>query len=177
MLAETDLGLGLAGIALLVALASLYVGQLKRADVQIIDLQRRPVGTKGSTRRDEGPPIRALAVLQTAVLNTGARSGVLTDLRATRVDDSLMSVIGCTPDPNWRDGVAGAKAIAGGESIPMVIELEVEFKDVSVDAWRTGSFTSFEAELTYTYIRGRRFRRAITRTLRVPVPLEGLVAT
>jgi hypothetical protein len=60
MLAETDLGLGLAGIALLVALASSYVGQLKRADIQIIDLKKRPVGTKGSTLRDEGPAGKGL---------------------------------------------------------------------------------------------------------------------
>jgi hypothetical protein len=59
--------------------------------------------------------------------------------------------------PELGDGVAGAKAIAGGEAVPMVIELAVEFKDASVDAWQKGSFASFEAKLTYTDIRGRRF--------------------
>ena len=76
------LPLALAGGAFIVALVSLYLGSVKRADIRMIALPGLPVFLPNQERRDEGPPVRADVAVRVAVINSGARPGAWQRLRA-----------------------------------------------------------------------------------------------
>ena len=166
----------LATIAIVIALLSLYLGNLKRADIQMIVLSEQPRLMKEQQRRDQGPPVSAEISVPVAIVNSGARAGVMTELDVKRKTDPFVSIEGCNPDPNWRDGFLGALPVAAGESRAQNVEVAARFPDGSVEAWRIGEFQAFDVVLTYSYIRGARYRRTAHRKVPVHVSLDGIVA-
>jgi hypothetical protein len=169
------IGLLLAAAAFLVAIASLYVGSLKRADISMIVLTDRRATLHQQQNRAEGPPIWGEVRIPTVVINSGARPGVLTDLRVERVDGTYFTIEGGRPDPNFRDSSRGAMPLLSGESQVVVVEVTIRFPDEAVSAWKAGSFRSFNVELSYSYLRGRRVRATVKRKVTATVVVDDIV--
>lgn len=167
--------LTLAAAAFTVALVSLYLGNLKRADIQLLWLKDRPFSIFNQKHRDEGPPEFCELRVPIAIINSGARPGVIVGLDVYRTQDPFFAIHGCSPDPNFRDGALGALAVLGGESQVIVVQVTVAFPEEAVTAWRDGVFRSFDILVTYRYLRGRRVRPTLTRSVEVRVPLEAVV--
>jgi hypothetical protein len=69
----SEVSLALATVALLIAVLSLYLGNLKRADIRMIWLSERDQSLRDHQRRDEGPPIFAALPFSVVVINSGSR--------------------------------------------------------------------------------------------------------
>jgi hypothetical protein len=169
------ISLALATGAFVVAVLSLYLGNLRRADVEMIVLSHRPIQLGSQKRRDEGPPERGEIRVPVAVINSGARPGVLTGLDVKRSRGPFFEIEGCTPEPNFRDGELGARALLSGESAVIIASVATRFPDEAVGAWRTGAFRSFDIVLSYSYLKGKKVRPTSTRKLTVRVPVDQIV--
>jgi hypothetical protein len=168
----------LASAAFIVAVVSLYVGNLRRADIEILHLPGRPYLGMNQQRREEGPPVRAELNVPVVAINLGARPGVLTGLDVERSVAPLYTIEGCHPtNPNWRDGAAGAFPLLSGESHVMIVAVTMSFPEESVAAWRDGRFSSFEIVLTYSFMKGRRIRPTSSRRFKVEVAVDTIAAT
>jgi hypothetical protein len=166
----------LATAAFIVAVASLYFGNLRRADIEM-NAPGRPYFASHK-RREEGPPVRGELHVPVVVINVGARPGVLTGLDVVRTTGPFCVIESCHPtNPNWRDGAAGVWPLLSGESHVMIVAVTTSFPEESIAAWRDRRFRSFEIELTYTFLKGRRIRPTATRTLKVEVPVDSISAT
>jgi hypothetical protein len=166
----------LASAAFFVAVVSLYVGNLRRADIEM-HLPGRPYLGMNQERREEGPPVRAELNVPVVAINLGARPGVLTWLDVERTVTPLYTIEGCHPtNPNWRDGGAGAFPLLSGESHVMIVAVTMSFAEEAVDAWRGGRFRSSYVVFTYSFLKGRRLRPT-SRTFKVQVHVDAISAT
>jgi hypothetical protein len=163
--------IGLAAGAFIVALFGLYLANVRRASIRMIAIRERPwIGD--SARRHEGLPLRAELQIPVAVVNSGARPGVVTALDAERPTGRLFAIESCNPKPNWRDGEYGALPVASGASERFIVQVATAFSDEASAAQDRGIFTSFEVVIRYSYLSGRRIRPRVDRTLTVSIPLD-----
>lgn len=166
-----------AGAAFVVALLSLYLGNVKRADIALIWLPDRPIRLGDhQVRRDEGPPQRAAIWIPVAVVNAGARPGIVTGLDVERTHTRFITIEESAPLPNFRDGALGALPVLAGETQVLIVSVTTAFAEESVAAWRSGEFSSFDIVISYSYLRGRRIRPSATRRLRVRVPVADIAS-
>jgi hypothetical protein len=169
------IGLIVAVAAFLVAIVSLYAGILRRADIRMLVLTDRHATLHNQEHRPEGPPVWGEVRIPTVVVNTGARPGVLTDLSGRREQHPFVSIEGFRPDPNFRDSSRGAMPVLSGESQVVVVEVTARFPDKAVEAWKAGTFKSFDVELSYSFVRGQRIRASATRQLTATVSVDDIV--
>lgn len=167
------LSLILASAAFVVAVVGLYLTNVRRADIDLIQVPR-PIWAREQTVREEGPPVRAELQISVAAINSGARPGVITDLIVERTSDRFFVIEGGNPNPNFRDGELGALPVLSGETRVFIVQVTTSFPEESVAGWRSGSFSSFDVTISYTFLRGRKIRRTATRRLIVPVPVAGV---
>ena len=118
----------LASAAFVVAVVSLYLGNLRRADIEISS-SGRPLMTTHQ-RRHGAPPISAELNVPLVVTNLGARPGVMTGIDAVRTATPLYAVESSYPiNPNWRDGATGVFPLLSGESHVMVLAVGLGFSE------------------------------------------------
>jgi hypothetical protein len=169
-------GIILASAAFVVAGVSLYLGNLRRADIEI-SLPGRP-WMSTHQRRHEGLLISAELNVPLVVTNLGARPGVMTWIDVVRPATPFYAVEWSHPtNPNWRDGATGVFPLLSGESQVMTLAVGMGFPEEAVKAWRDGQFRSFEVVVTYSFRRGRRFRPTATRKYKVEVPVDTISAS
>jgi hypothetical protein len=166
--------LALAIAAFGVALASLYLGNVKRADISLIVLPGLRSYLPSQQRREEGPPVSGEVAVRMAVINSGARAGLLTSLTVERKRERFVEIQGGHPVPNSRDGELGALPLQSGETKPFILQVACEFPDEAVAAWKSGEFHSFGVGVSYAYLRGKRIRAIGRRKLTVPILIDDL---
>jgi hypothetical protein len=164
----------LATAAFVVALVTLYLSNVRRADIELIQLPRR-ISVPQQKRRDEGPAEWAELRISVAAINSGARPGVITDLTVQLSSGRLFTIDSGNPNPNFRDDLLGALPVLSGETTVFNIEVATTFSNEAVAEWRNGSFSSFDVRVSYTFLRGTRIRRYATRELVLRVPVETVV--
>src|SRR5687767_7885701 len=121
------LPLALATGAFLVAVVSLYLGNVRRADIRLIALPDLRAYLPTQERRDEGPPVSGDVAVRVAVINSGARPGVLTGLTIEPTRGRFFEVQGGRPSPNFRDGDLGVLPLLSGETRAFIIEISCQF--------------------------------------------------
>jgi hypothetical protein len=88
-----------ASAAFIVAVVSLYLGNLRRADIEMMEAGGQgPYLGMHQERREEGPPISAWVNVPVVLINLGARPGVVTGLDVVRVSESVYTIESCHPD-------------------------------------------------------------------------------
>jgi hypothetical protein len=94
-----------------------------------------------------------------------------------RTRERFFAIEASNPNPNFIGGELGALPVLSGETRVFVMQVTTSFPDESVEGWRSGSFSSFDVEVTHTFLRGTKFRRLATRKRVVPIPVEAIVFT
>jgi len=168
----TVVGVILAGGAFVISVLSLYLSNLRRANIVIRPLDR-PIRTGGGTRRgnDGELPHEAPVWLQLGAVNLGARAGVLTDIGATRTQTEHVVIQSSEPRPNFRDGELGSLPLAAGDSKAILLIVSTAFPLAEIPS---GSQT-FPVEIRYSFMKGGRFLNTAHREFTIHVPFAEIV--
>jgi hypothetical protein len=161
------MSLGLALLAFLVAVLSLYLGNIKRAEIVVTFLPDEPPTVSSQVWTDLGDegrfPQEAVLAMPLVVYNVGARAGAITRIRLERLDeipagDPLFIEFGTVP----RD-LAGKEVYESGALRVLTPNVSMRFSfpisnptdDLVTLRRRLSDREGLKVGLSYRYIKGR----------------------